>query len=135
MKKRLFLLAMCLISVVYSFGQTTNEEYNYITKGLKIQLSSGLDPKKGYEFKLVSNRDNSGKKIEIWKVIRTENKSIACLFVKFTNFSTFFFCIPNPNSEQVIINKCYKDIYANLGNESVTLLLFNLLPVIDWKTI
>ena len=27
---------------------TTEEEYNYITKGYQIQLSSGLDMKKGY---------------------------------------------------------------------------------------
>lgn len=29
------------------YFQTTQEEYNYITKGYKIQLESGLDMKKG----------------------------------------------------------------------------------------
>lgn len=32
------------------FSQTTQEEYNYITKGYKVQIESGLDMKKGYSF-------------------------------------------------------------------------------------
>lgn len=30
---------------------TTQEEYNYVTKGYKIQIESGLDMKKGYSIK------------------------------------------------------------------------------------
>lgn len=44
-----------LISITSSFAQTTQEEYNYITKGYKVQLESGLDMKKGYSFKDLGN--------------------------------------------------------------------------------
>lgn len=30
---------------------TTEEEYNYVTKGYQVQIESGLDMKKGYTFK------------------------------------------------------------------------------------
>ncbi len=41
-----------------SFSQsTTQEEYNYITKGYKIQVESGLDMKKGY---ILTELGNSG---------------------------------------------------------------------------
>lgn len=30
------------------YSQTTQEEYNYITKGYKLQIEGGLDMKKGY---------------------------------------------------------------------------------------
>ncbi|MDI5888742.1 hypothetical protein [Flavobacterium yafengii] len=50
MKK--FTLLLTLFTVfAYSqdkFNGTTLEEYNYMTKGYKIQVSSGLDVKKGY---------------------------------------------------------------------------------------
>lgn len=58
--KKVFLLGLLLIgfgcfaqgSAVLKDGPTTNEkEYNYLTKGLKIQKESGLDVIAGYEFK------------------------------------------------------------------------------------
>jgi hypothetical protein len=45
--KSIFLLVLFLFSL-HSFSQTSTEEYNYVTKGLKIQMESGLDMKKGY---------------------------------------------------------------------------------------
>ena len=45
-----------ILSSIASFGQvaisvpapTSEEEYNYLTKGYKVQIESGLDMKKGY---------------------------------------------------------------------------------------
>jgi len=46
---------VCTISLLFLAGmataQTTLEEYNYVTKGYKIQVESGLDMKKGYVMK------------------------------------------------------------------------------------
>ena len=52
MKKILLLLIVLFVST-YSFSHTTEEEYSYVTKGLKIQIDGGLDMKKGYELKTV----------------------------------------------------------------------------------
>lgn len=46
MKGVIILLFITLASTLSA--QTTMEEYNYLTKGLKIQIDSGLDMKKGY---------------------------------------------------------------------------------------
>jgi hypothetical protein len=37
-----------------AIAQTTLEEYNYLTKGYKIQIESGLDMKKGYRIEDVT---------------------------------------------------------------------------------
>ncbi len=42
-------IIFCIASFI-TLGQTTETEYNYVTKGYKIQLESGLDMKKGYRF-------------------------------------------------------------------------------------
>lgn len=47
MKTILTTLLLGLASLCLT-AQTTLEEYNYITKGYKIQLENGLDMKKGY---------------------------------------------------------------------------------------
>jgi hypothetical protein len=53
MKKIILGLLLCasvsLFSQVKNDVPTSVEEYNYMTKGYKIQLSSGLDVKKGYK--------------------------------------------------------------------------------------
>lgn len=49
--KKITLLLLLFVSVSYSQDNpngTTLQEYNYMTKGYKIQLDSGLDEKKGY---------------------------------------------------------------------------------------
>lgn len=55
MKKYQIFTVAFLISIIFnasqSFCQTTQEEYNYITKGYKVQVESGLDMKKGYSLK------------------------------------------------------------------------------------
>ena len=48
MKKILLTLATITVSITLQ-AQTTVEEYNYVSKGYKVQLESGLDMKKGYE--------------------------------------------------------------------------------------
>ena len=52
MKKIKLLFATVLFTTLFfttkSYSQTTQEEYNYISKGYKVQVESGLDMKKGY---------------------------------------------------------------------------------------
>ena len=53
MKKTTSILFTLLISATIcnaqmKTGVTTEEEYNYMTKGYQMQMSGGLDMKKGY---------------------------------------------------------------------------------------
>ncbi|HTB06486.1 MAG TPA: hypothetical protein VK806_05985 [Bacteroidia bacterium] len=46
------LILLCFILPIQVYSQsTTEEEYNYITKGYKTQADQGLDIKKGYSLK------------------------------------------------------------------------------------
>lgn len=50
MKKTLILITLFLFAAGFAQikkGQTTLEEYNYMSKGFKIQMESGIDMKKG----------------------------------------------------------------------------------------
>ena len=49
--KKLTIAIMLMLCSFVLISQTTMEEYNYITKGYKIMLESGLDLKEGYEIK------------------------------------------------------------------------------------
>ena len=44
------IIAILLMAALPLCAQTTQEEYNYLTKGYKTQIESGLDMKKGYKF-------------------------------------------------------------------------------------
>jgi hypothetical protein len=47
---KLFNLSFFFLSFLTTnlFSQSTQEEYNYVAKGYKVQIESGLDMKKGY---------------------------------------------------------------------------------------
>ncbi|AOZ99623.1 hypothetical protein [Flavobacterium commune] len=50
--KKIILLGLLLVGFgCFAQNETTEKEYNYLTKGLKIQKESGLDVIAGYEFK------------------------------------------------------------------------------------
>lgn len=78
---------------------TTQEEYNYVTKGYKIQLESGLDTKKGYVIKDIAfDKINPSYSFEFKFLIRESTQEIACIMViakSITWGNTYYLCIPN----------------------------------------
>lgn len=81
---------------------TTLEEYNYVSKGYRVQKESGLDMKKGYEFREISDVFTSGYHFSIMSLVRIPKNEIAALLV-ITNSSnsgkTYYFCIPHDNPD------------------------------------
>lgn len=112
--KKLFLFLL-LSTSVDTFCQTTIEEYNYCTKGYKVQLESGLDQKKGYTVHPLKTIEYDGLAVHNFKLFQltkqSDNKNVAALIVKH-NVKTFeyWYCIPNPNSDNEILQKSYEDI-------------------------
>ena len=104
MKYSFFLTALLLISSL-SFVQgqtspTTEEEYNYVTKGYKIQNDAGLDMKKGYELQSFGQYNEGSYSFEFRILFRTTSKEIAGIMVIAKSQSwgnTYYLCIPHEN--------------------------------------
>jgi len=93
---------------------TTIEEYNYLTKGYKIQIESGLDMKKGYVLKNVPGyfsdkmsytNDNLFKRESNYKLLYKDGSTKPCailmiltVYHKSKLTGTHYFCIPTYNS-------------------------------------
>jgi hypothetical protein len=90
---------------------TTEEEYNYMTKGYKIQLESGLDMKKGYAFKDMDDitRDDYNYKIKL--LIREEKEEVAgYLFIIQPKYSSKPNYIALPINNSVLLERYSKDL-------------------------
>jgi hypothetical protein len=90
---------------------TTEEEYNYITKGYEIQINNGSDTKKGYKFSQIFDRQQGNYNFNCKSVIRESTKEIAAIMVvcksKISN-KTYYLCIPFNN--QQLIERYWSDI-------------------------
>ncbi|MBA4196035.1 MAG: hypothetical protein C0459_00645 [Chitinophaga sp.] len=106
MKKVVTLIILFLPFILNA--QTSLDEYNYVTKGYKVQIESGLDSKVGYKLSDIGNKRFSLGSVTIKKLIRTTNNSIAAYMIIYTpnsGGSTQYFCIPHPNSSLEVIEK------------------------------
>lgn len=109
--KKLLLVGMLLFNVVV-FAQentfekakpvTTEKEYNYLTKGLKIQEDSGLDIIDGYELEELQNLKVSNYRFDFkyLKEINTQQRKALSVIIesKVTN-TKYYVCIPVRNAD------------------------------------
>lgn len=116
--KRLLLLTAIVLMSVAGFSQTTQEEYNYATKGLKAQYANGLDMKQGYtltEYLKTETGANYGGKpiLSAYHLLKKNDKICAIIFVygvSLTDQSSVFYCIPSFNASSDIWEQYYKSI-------------------------
>lgn len=76
---------------------TTTEEYNYLTKGLKIQVDSGLDMKKGYVLDYFYGGNDSNYNFQFAYLIKTDDNVIKGISVKIysqVSKNDYYLCIP-----------------------------------------
>jgi len=97
-----------------AFAGTTQEEYNYITKGYKIQIESGLDMKKGYRFvdmgKSITttwNRPVELRECSFMGLVRDgQTKPCAIMMIykrtDIPNSAVYYICIPSDNAPEEI---------------------------------
>jgi hypothetical protein len=107
---------MFVFASVCLSAQTTLEEYNYITKGYKIQMESGLDMKKGYllqDLKTVVCKSGGWTRTFNFKnLIRIRENKVCAIMVEYIKYGqkrnnqwekTYtYFCIPTMDSSQEI---------------------------------
>lgn len=124
--KTLPTILLLLISVV-SFGQgttsgpapTTEEEYNYLTKGYKVQIESGLDMKKGYTFQDMGEIKQGSYSFKIKGLMReAKNELAAMLIITKSDVSgrVYYVCLPINNPD--LFARYFSDI--NAWDESLT---------------
>lgn len=113
-----YLTAFFIFFVASCFGQapavpgTTEEEFNYVTKGYKVQTESGLDMKKGYRFdELTKDIELDGFKFNLKQLIREETNQLAALLVvvySTNSGKTYYLCVPRGNQE--LIQRYFADL-------------------------
>ena len=141
MKKIYVLLAAVLLcfgfqlkaQINYNLEQkpTTEEEYNYLTKGYKIQIENGLDMKKGYSLVDISPEDGFGVRFESPQkgtIIRSVNYkaliregdkkpcAILCIMQRKDTGYTEYLCIPSANASAEMWDKTMR-AYDNISEE------------------
>jgi hypothetical protein len=120
-KHLLFFVVLFLTQVGYSqsckTSGTTMEEYNYIVKGYKVQMESGLDMKKGYDFKEIKTVDFDGRKV-VYKELIKDGKDLRAIMAIFTgkNGLTSYFCVPLGECSNEIKDACFNSVSANVDN-------------------
>ena len=104
--KNLFLTAICLLASYLASAQTSLEEYNYLTKGYKMQIESGLDMKKGYSFKEIAQYKNQKRTCTFKGLINdASHKQVGTLAIyQAANGLTYYFCIPALGSDEKLFN-------------------------------
>ena len=133
MKKSILLLCILTVSLLTTrvTAQTTMEEYNYVVKGYKVQVESGLDMKKGYELTQI-DKTSAGERVaslsKLVKVTGTQKKTVAYMLAyNKSGGATDYYCIPQPNSDDEIRDLFWKSLYNGEGDHSAKLQLFTYL--------
>ena len=141
------ILIAFIVAIAGKVGaQTTQEEYNYVTKGYKVQLESGLDMKKDYELRDIDNVKQSGTNGTIarqaWlkalnRVSTNGTKTIAAYMIIYQRTGNLqqYFCIPSPNSSQGIIDAYFISLATELlgSTEKLQLITFLLSRSLKWQ--
>lgn len=96
---------------------TTLEEYNYVVKGYKVQIESGLDMKKGYSLVDIRKVEFGGRRA-IFKELIKNGKDLRAIMVIFTgkNGLTSYYCIPLGEVSDELLNAYYDSVYATIDN-------------------
>ena len=121
----LFYILFC----ISAFSQTTEEEYNYITKVYKIQIESGLDMKKGYRFEEIAehyttnntNVRRTCKFLALYRLGQLKPCAVLCIYTRSDNGFKDYICIPTYDAPQYLWNAMYKqlDTYEGEGAQSI----------------
>jgi len=129
---RISAFTLFLLLTTFAFGQTTQDEYNFITKGYKIQVESGLDMKKGYSLKDITeystNSDGTIRKVEFKALIRDGEKkpcAILCKYKRVDTERTEYLCIPTYDAPIEIWEQTFKSfesLSSWSGNAELTVM-------------
>lgn len=115
---------------VICFSQTTEEEFNYATKGYQSQIDAGLDPvKKNYKVvdipvQFVTTAKN-GINYKFKKLIKG-NDSLKCIImIMYDGISSdYYCCLPHPKTSPELYKKCMSSINVPMSVSSISSLRY-----------
>lgn len=124
--KHVFTLLIVAFMAVCLQAQTTLEEYNYVTKGYKIQIESGLDMKKGYTFKdlfVISTNYSNVPRTATFKALYRSGQASPCAIMMIyqkEKLTPEYVCVPHFLSDDSIW-KMYAEKIAlfNVGTDAL----------------
>lgn len=130
--KKIYILATALMltimfSLTKSFGQTTQEEYNYITKGYKLQVENGQDMKTGYSFVDIgdwaTNTGSEARNCTFKGLVRKgQTKPCAIMMIykrtDVANGAIWYICIPSINAPEEIWNQTLEFSNSNFKDNN-----------------
>lgn len=121
----LFFFLLPLFAKAQMSGATTQDEYNYITKGIADLAGKGLQQRTDYWFKawqgqpLFTYQSTFGgnESYEFMFLMRQNDKKFCAVVMKVTKGNTITnYCIPGPNTEYAVITECRNDLLQLLGS-------------------
>jgi len=133
MKQTLLLFCFFFLSAG-AFAQTTLEEYNYITKGYKVQIESGLDMKKGYSLSDIPSfriSYSNGVAIDadfkaLYKDGQKLPQALLCIFSRSDNPNKQYICIPQFGSSKEIWDSTRVKLASIQGEEDAAAMMYGL---------
>ena len=122
--KKLILSAFILTSSI-AFCQTTDDEYNYLTKGYAAQVSQGLDMKQGYSLIDKGTTPYESVSVDVKYLYRTSGNVYAGALLivnglkgaKGASVPTQYFCVPSAGSSMNQWNNTLSFIQQACGND------------------
>jgi len=148
MKK--IILAITFITTFSIFGQTTMQEYNYMTTGYQIQVKSGQDINKGYRVESMgkysvgftnSSKINANRSSEFFTVYSENSKKtaepIGTLIKMYRSdiVNDVYFFMPNKYSTSEVFQKAMDDFTKIFkGDEIIVNYSWNMMRMISVLT-
>jgi hypothetical protein len=136
--KKLVFMAFLAFSLITK-AQTTQDEYDYVTKGYAAQIGASLPDKAGYIWEQGTEFSAGARKIsfkKLYKVVSEKEKNmkaILMIYQKDENTKEYV-CIPHPNSEQAIRDLYWNALYNNNTNDPyrMVIIAYNLPKMVNW---
>ena|ERR1051326_1068282 len=117
MKNSILIIALLICTYIRSNAQTTVEEYNYVTKGYQIQVSSGLDMKKGYSLVDYISQSTSERKIEFKGLMRSGSQKPCAIMMIYTRTGkpAEYLCIPTSDASKELWDSFWSSLVPDVN--------------------
>ena len=111
---KLILIALLVTLTASIYAQTTNEEYDYLTKGYKEDIAKGRGLKKGYELKHINCFFSNQTYVDVRAFYRLKDskkeKAAYMIVYKSPDLDSEYYCSPSPKSDTAVVDKYWKQL-------------------------
>lgn len=124
MRHQMSFLLLLLLPLLAVAQPTTEEEYNYLSRGYKIQVESGLDMKKGYSIRLLDatavTLQGTEVKAEYSGLYRDGSESPCAILVTVSKVGSRergYLAIPSHDAPKEMWDRAFEDLNNRFGSD------------------